>query len=58
MANTGVRRAQCPEWDCLLKFRVNDEMKAHLKWDHNRSEHEAQIMVQDLNGGAPDADDH
>lgn len=35
----------CPEPDCGIKMQSADEVEAHLQWDHNRSESEAEAMV-------------
>lgn len=35
---------ECPEWECELEM-PRTEMKAHLQWDHNRDESEAEAMI-------------
>lgn len=36
---------RCPEADCGIEFSARDEVRAHLEWDHNRSEPEAEAML-------------
>ena len=38
------RRHECPEMACGIKMR-REELKAHLEWDHNRSEYQAERML-------------
>lgn len=38
---------QCPEHTCPLTFNTRVEVLAHLQWDHNRTELEADAMIDD-----------
>jgi|AntDeeMetageno50_2_1112565.scaffolds.fasta_scaffold11393_2 hypothetical protein len=40
-------RVPCPEPYCTIKMNERDAILAHLRWDHNRSEHEAESMLED-----------
>lgn len=35
----------CPEPDCGIQMYTRDELIAHLQWNHNRSEVEAEAML-------------
>lgn len=35
----------CPERDCGIEMPGRTELNAHLRWDHNRSESEAEAML-------------
>ena len=41
-----TERVQCPEYCCDIPFVNANEVVAHLQWDHNRSELEAERMVR------------
>ena len=43
MSESGI---ECPESDCGIPFQSTDEVVAHLQWDHNRSELEAERKVR------------
>lgn len=47
MSDDDVERLECPEWACPHRFRPA-ELRAHLEWDHNRSDHRARRMVERL----------
>lgn len=36
---------ECPEPDCGIEMPGDTELTAHLQWDHNRSEAEAEAML-------------
>lgn len=47
---------ECPEHGCGIPFPRAEEVVAHLQWDHNRPELEAERMVrQELSGGRQNA---
>lgn len=37
-------RQECPEYGCPHKWR-EDELQAHLEWDHNHSQRKAEKKV-------------
>lgn len=39
---------ECPENDCGIPFNSAEEVVAHLQWDHNRSELEAERKVREM----------
>jgi hypothetical protein len=43
--DAGVGRMSCPEPDCGIEMNNRTEVRAHLQWDHNRSEAEAEAML-------------
>jgi len=40
-------KSVCPEHHCGIKMNTRTELEAHLQWDHNRSEYEANAMLDD-----------
>jgi hypothetical protein len=38
-------RIDCPETHCGISMLTRTELNAHLRWDHNRSENEAEAML-------------
>ncbi len=53
---TDTDRVHCPEYGCGIPFVDADELIAHLQWDHNRSEVEANRRVQREYGETSDVD--
>lgn len=45
----GERRWPCPDYqmgtECDMAFDTRDALRAHLEWDHNRSEFKANQMI-------------
>jgi len=37
-------RRECPEYGCATRMR-QEELQAHLEWDHNRSQRKAEKQV-------------
>jgi len=48
-------RYECPEWGCIETYR-EDELIAHLEWDHRfgplESEREVRQVVEDAGEGS------
>lgn len=42
----GEGRISCPEPNCGIAMNTREEVNAHLRWDHNRSEQEADAMLE------------
>lgn len=38
----------CPERHCSIKMNTRTEMNAHLRWDHNRNEAEAEAILDSV----------
>ena len=43
-------RIECPESHCGIEMQTRTEIDSHLRWDHNRSESEAEAIVDAMGG--------
>lgn len=37
----------CPDDYCGLTFNTKEELKAHLRWDHNYNKTEAEVIINE-----------